>query len=122
MGICFIAPISTLAACEPGGTPAYQDVTGIAVRRCGTVGFIYESFLTADGYLVFHGVEHTPVKGYYDGHDGRVLFEKLLRTERGWRKIIKRVVTPLESTVQRIRELAEERRLAGTDPSGREHR
>lgn len=41
-------------------------------------------------------------------------------TERGWRKIIKGKVTPLPSTAERIRELAESRRLAGSDPRCRE--
>ena len=80
VGISLFAPTSAIAACKPGGTPTYQDVTGIAVRRCGTVGFIYDTWVTSDGYLVFHGVDNTPVKGYYDGYDGRVLFAKLLRT------------------------------------------
>jgi hypothetical protein len=41
-------------------------------------------------------------------------------TERGWRKIIKCTVTPLPSTAQHIREVAEDSRLAGTDDIGAE--
>lgn len=74
--------VPALASCEPGATPTYNDISGIAVRRCGTVGFIYESLVTDNGFLVFHGLENTPVKGYYEGHDGRALFEQLLKKLR----------------------------------------
>jgi len=52
----------------------------VALRRCGTVGFIYSLEVEHGGYILFHGVEHTPVTGYYEGNDGRALFTSLVKT------------------------------------------
>jgi hypothetical protein len=74
------APVPALANCAPGGQPTYRDIEGVEVQRGGTVGFIYRLVVTSDGWIVFHGQDNTPVKGWYEGHDGQALFTSLVNT------------------------------------------
>jgi hypothetical protein len=76
------APVPALANCAPGGQPTYRDIEGVEVQRGGTVGFIYRLVVTSDGWTVFHGQDNTPVKGWYEGHDGQALFTSLVNTLR----------------------------------------
>jgi hypothetical protein len=78
IGLTLTSPMPALATCAPGGMPTYKDVEAIAVRRCGTVGFIYEFATTNDGFLFFRGQFNTPVTGQYTGHDGQALFANLV--------------------------------------------
>lgn len=80
MGAVVASPMPALANCVPGGTPTYGDVAGVAVSRCGTVGYIYQFAATNDGFLFFRGQFNTPVAGQYTGHDGRTLFANLVQT------------------------------------------
>ncbi|HEY1682474.1 MAG TPA: hypothetical protein VGF98_12600 [Candidatus Tumulicola sp.] len=81
--ISLIVPVEVRASCEPGGTPTYDDISGIAVRRgCGTDRFHYLAWARNDGLIFFAAKSETPVKGYYDGRDGRPLFVRLRQTLR----------------------------------------
>jgi hypothetical protein len=77
--LALASPVEALASCAPGGTPTYKDIEGIAVRRCGMVGFIYQVLARNDGFIFFRGQFNAPVNGYYDGHNGQALFESLLK-------------------------------------------
>jgi hypothetical protein len=63
----------------PGRAPTYKDIDGVAVRRCGVVGFNYQFWARSNGWIFFHGQFNTPVNGYYDGHDGQALFESVVK-------------------------------------------
>lgn len=75
-------PALVRADCGPGGEPTWRDIKGVAIQRCGTVGFIYTFMVTSDGFMAFHGQDNTPVKGWYEGHDGRTLFVSLVNILR----------------------------------------
>jgi hypothetical protein len=79
--IVFFVPVPVQASCEPGASPTYDDVTGIAVRSCGNE-FSYEGWTLSNGFVYFSGKYGAPVKGYYDGKDGKPLFTQLLNALR----------------------------------------
>jgi hypothetical protein len=71
-------PANAAAGCTQGSTPSYNDITSVAVRRCGVGPAIYRFVAGTNGVVWFDGRFNTPVKGVYQGRDGKTLFKALI--------------------------------------------
>src|SRR5579862_9648023 len=71
-------PVGALADCALGKAPTYDDITGVAVIRCGRSVPMYHFSVIDDGVTYFTGRYKSTVVGAYSARDGKPLLASLI--------------------------------------------
>jgi hypothetical protein len=77
-----MVPEQAFANCTPGGAMTYDDISGIAMKTCGTVHYHYEAWALKSGLAVFFGQANAPIQGTREGWGNYALFQRMAEALR----------------------------------------